>query len=50
MNLCTKIFVTTLGNTHTYPLRPLRKIKLDICNHQANFPFYQYFGTLRLMW
>ena len=26
--------------THTYPHKPLRKIKVTICNHQADKPLY----------
>ena len=26
--------------THTYPHKPLRKIKVTICNHQADSPLY----------
>ena len=26
--------------THTYPYKPLRKIKVTICNHQADSPLY----------
>ena len=26
--------------THTYPHKPLGKIKVDICNHQVDSPFY----------
>ena len=26
--------------THTYPHKPLRKIKVTICNHQADDPLY----------
>ena len=26
--------------THTYPHKPLRKIKVTICNHQADIPLY----------
>ena len=25
---------------HTYPHKPLRKIKVTICNHQADSPLY----------
>ena len=26
--------------THTYPYKPLRKIEVAICNHQADSPLY----------
>ena len=26
--------------THTYPLKPLEKIKMAVCSHQADCPFY----------
>ena len=26
--------------THIYPYKPLRKIEVTICNHQADSPFY----------
>ena len=26
--------------THTYPHKPLRKIKVTMCNHQADSPLY----------
>ena len=26
--------------THAYLLKPLRKIKVAICNHQVDSPFY----------
>ena len=26
--------------THTYPHKPLRMIKVTICNHQADSPLY----------
>ena len=37
------IYAGTLGGdyvTHTYPHKPLRKIKVTICNHQADSPLY----------
>ena len=26
--------------THTYPHKPIRKIKVTVCNHQADSPLY----------
>ena len=50
--------IITLGGdkvsmlTHTYPHKPLRKIKVIICNHQADSPFYVWsdvwFGDLQV--
>ena len=48
---CTKksgeVIITSGNNkvsmlTHTYPHKPLRKIKVVICNHQADNPLYMW--------
>ena len=31
--------------THTYPHKPMTKIKVTICNHQAESPLYVWFGV-----
>ena len=39
------VFFNPLGDkvsmlTHTYPHKPLKKIEVTICNHQADSPLY----------
>ena len=35
-----KVSRPTCMSTHTYPHKPLMKIKVTICNHQADSPFH----------